>query len=218
MYLFLGIFPYSRPVDQKLLSLFWCFETSRKNHEIAFFDPKDKRKEEKTLSSPFISLSLSLSPQRDHARESVVPSLSVVVGVGVGVVYVITRFRERKDDCCVSLNYFNQKKKGSSSERSRSRSLPSPPPSCELTTSTKQTLVFVFNFIFTIFTNTNTSKKKQKEGRVICGFGKNNGVGKRNNKRKERKDETKKNANSIFCLVKRKNCLKTSSLSFETIN
>ena len=36
------------------------------------------------------------------------------------------------------------------------------------------------------------------------GFGKKNGVGKRNNKRKERKDETKKNANSIFCLVKRK--------------
>ena len=110
MYLFLGIFPSCRP------------KAIRKNHEIAFFDPKDKRKEEKTLSSPFI-FSLSLSPQRDHARESVVPSLSVVVGVVV-VVYVITRFRERKDD--VSLNYFNQKKKGSS-ERSRSRS-PSPPP------------------------------------------------------------------------------------------
>ena len=61
MYLFLGIFPYSRPVDQKQFA---------KNHEIAFFDPKDKRKEEKTLSSPFIfSLSLSLAAERPRARE-----------------------------------------------------------------------------------------------------------------------------------------------------
>ena len=98
MYLFLGIFPSCRP------------KAIRKNHEIAFFDPKDKRKEEKTLSSPFI-FSLSLSPQRDHARESVVPSLSAVVGVVVVVVvvYVITRFRERKDD--VSLKIISIKRK-----------------------------------------------------------------------------------------------------------
>ena len=138
MYLFLGIFPSCRP------------KAIRKNHEIAFFDPKDKRKEEKTLSSPFIfSLSLSLSPQRDHARESVVPSLSVVVGVVV-VVYVITRFRERKDD--VSLNYFNyfNQKKGSSRKVKVKV-----PPSCELTTTTTNT-------------NTNTSKKKTKRGEGIC--------------------------------------------------
>ena len=58
MYLFLGIFPSCRP------------KAIRKNHEIAFFDPKDKRKEEKTLSSPFIfSLSLSLAAERPRARE-----------------------------------------------------------------------------------------------------------------------------------------------------
>jgi hypothetical protein len=93
VYLFLGIFPSCRP------------KAIRKNHEIASFDPKDKRKEEKTLSSFYflsVCVCLSLSPQRDHARESVVPSLSVVV-----VVNVITRLRERED---VSLNYFTQKK------------------------------------------------------------------------------------------------------------
>jgi hypothetical protein len=60
-------------------------------------------------------------------------------------------------------------------------------------------------------------KKKQKEGRVKMGLEKKNGVGKRNNKRKERKDETKKNANSIFCLVKRK-IVSKRPLPFETIN
>ena len=116
MYLFLGIFPYSRPVDQKQFA---------KITRLRFSTRKTRERKRRRSLLLLFSLSLSLSPQRDHARESVVPSLSVVVGVVVGVVYVITRFRERKDD--VSLNYFNQKKKGASSERSRSRS-PSPPP------------------------------------------------------------------------------------------
>jgi|TARA_B000000437_G_scaffold192349_1_gene151289 hypothetical protein len=63
-------------------------------------------------------------------------------------------------------------------------------------------------------------KKKQKEGRgFVCKNTKthNSLVGKRNNKRKERKDETKKNANSIFCLVKRK-IVSKRPLPFETIN
>ncbi len=100
MYLFLGIFPSCRP------------KAIRKKSRDCVFRPEDKRKEEKTLSSfYFLSLSLSVcvSSQRDHARESVVPSLSVVVVVVV-VVNVTTRLRER-EDVCVITHYFTFQKK-----------------------------------------------------------------------------------------------------------
>ena len=51
---------------------------------------------------------MCVSSQRDHARESVVPSLSVVVVVVV--VNVTTRLRER-EDVCVITHYFTFQKK-----------------------------------------------------------------------------------------------------------
>ena len=96
MYLFLGIFPYSRPVDQKQFA---------KITRLRFSTRKTRERKRRRSLLLLFSLSLSLSPQRAHARESVVPSLSavVVVVVVVVVVYVITRFRERKDDVSLKI-------------------------------------------------------------------------------------------------------------------
>ena len=184
MYLFLGIFPYSRPVDQKQFA---------KITRLRFSTRKTRERKRRRSLLLLFSLSLSLSPQRDHARESVVPSLSVVVGVVV-VVYVITRFRERKDD--VSLNYFNyfNQKKGSSRKVKVKV-----PPSCELTT--------------TMTHNINTSKKKTKRGEgVVCVKKYKNTQFSWEKEHRGRKERTrqKKNANSILSREK-KNCLASSS-------
>ena len=77
MYLFLGIFPSCRP------------KAIRKNHEIAFFDPKDKRKEEKTLSSFYflcVCVCVCVCRRRETTRERALylPSLSRWCGGGGG--------------------------------------------------------------------------------------------------------------------------------------
>ena len=179
MYLFLGIFPYSRPVDQKQFA---------KITRLRFSTRKTRERKRRRSLLLLFSLSLSLSPQRDHARESVVPSLSAVVVV----VYVITRFRERKDDG--SLKIISIKRK----VHQKGQGQGPPPPSCELTTTTTN--------------NINTSKKKTKRGEgIVCVKKYKNtqfSCWEKEHKRGRKERRQKKNANSISSREK-KNCLKS---------
>ena len=126
MYLFLGIFPSCRP------------KAIRKNHEIAFFDPKDKRKEEKTLSSPFIfSLSLSLAAERPRARERCTLPLCGGGGGGGGLCNNAFSREERRR----VIKLFQSKKERFIFRKVKVKvPLPSP-PSCELTTTTTNTSI-----------------------------------------------------------------------------
>ena len=97
--------------------------------------------------------------------------------VVVVVVYVITRFRERKDDG--SLKIISIKRK----VHQKGQGQGPPPPSCELTTTTTN--------------NINTSKKKNKKrgGDCVCKKIQKHTIlllGKGTQKRKERKETKKK--------------------------
>ena len=112
--------------------------------------------------------------------------------VVVVVVYVITRFRERKDDG--SLKIISIKRK----VHQKGQGQGPPPPSCELTTTTTN--------------NINTSKKKTKRGEgIVCVKKYKNtqfSCWEKEHKRGRKERRQKKNANSISSREK-KNCLKS---------
>ena len=181
MYLFLGIFPYSRPVDQ-----------SNSPSRDAFFDPKDKRKEEKTLSSPFF-FSLSLAAETRTRERCILPLCGGGGGGGGGLCNNAFSREERRR----VIKLFQSKKERCIFRKVKVKvPLPSP-TSCELTTTTTNT-------------NTNTSKKKQKEGRgFVCKNTKthNSLVGKRNNKEEGKKGRDKKKRKFNLLSREKKNCL-----------
>ena len=189
MYLFLGIFPYSRPVDQKQFA---------KITRLRFSTRKTRERKRRRSLLLLFSLSLSLAAERPRARERCTLPLCGGGGGGGGGLCNNAFSREERRRV---IKLFQSKKERCIFRKVKVKvPLPSP-TSCELTTTTTNT-------------NTNTSKKKQKEGRgFVCKNTKthNSLVGKRNNKEEGKKGRDKKKRKFNLLSREKKNCLKTSS-------